>query len=168
MSRSLQIVLLVLLWASIGCGVKARPSDGDVAIAEVERIAERINQAGSSTIPNNWTLSEKATCVFGEHDTATAPVTATINCLYQFPLSLNGEPVDNTSRWRGIVNYTESGWKLEHIFVAFQFYDSESFEPAGDVIAADLRDQPGLSKVRDMWLSALGGHSTTAIRGDAE
>jgi hypothetical protein len=153
--RGLLYCLLAVLSVGVGCDATARPASVKEAVSAIEGIAERINRMSVSETSNNWAIAEEATCVIGDHDEFSPPVTANINCAYKFPISLNGKTSDNESRWRAVVNYREDGWAIDHIFVSFKFYDSEDFQSVGDVIAADLEDQPGLRRIREMWLSAV-------------
>ena len=173
MLRGLSCCLLVVLSASVGCDVTARPASVTEATSDIEGIAAQINQISASEIPNNWTVSKEATCELGDHDESSPPTTATITCSYKFPICLNGTTSDNESRWKAVVNYKEGGWAIDQIFVSFKFYDSEEFQPVGDVIGADLANQPGLRRVREMWLSALikksigdKGRQTDAVKSD--
>jgi hypothetical protein len=167
--RGLLYCLLAVLSVGVGCdATTARPASVKEAVSAIEGIAEHINRMSVSETPNNWAIAEEATCVIGDLDESSPPVTADITCVYKFPISLNGKQSDNASRWRAVVNYKEGVWSIDHIFVSFKFYDSEKFRPVGDVVGADLDGQPGLRRVREMWLSAAAEIAAARKKAEAD
>jgi len=167
--RGLLYCLLAVLSVGVGCdATTARPASVKEAVSAVEGIAEHINRMSVSETPSNWAIEEEATCVIGDLDESSPPVTADITCSYKFPISLNGKQSDNASRWRAVVNYKEGVWTIDHIFVSFKFYDSEQFSSVGDVVGADLDGQPGLRRVREMWLSAAAEIAAAQKKAEAD